>query len=213
MCSGQIPGNHLLMMGLSKKRKQNLAQITARAAECKKQRKIDQENQQNRRFLRKQREEEDFWDEHEDFRLESSSDESNFVELSLDGYSSDEENQDGRENRRGDSTQEGLGDDDGGVQLELNNHSIQPVWKNDAGKYLRGIRGCGSSATEKRERRRKRELAKSASTTKSIIDMFSAQFNKNQSLDKRVLSASLPAIFLPKNTEKKVKETRFESQT
>ena len=102
-------------MGLSKKRKQNLAQITARAAECKKQQKIDQENQQKRRFLRKQREEEDYWDEHKDFRSESSSNKSNFVELSLDGCSFDKENQDGEENRKGHSTQKGLRDDKRGV--------------------------------------------------------------------------------------------------
>ena len=43
------------------------------------------------RFLRKQREEEDFWDEHEDPRSESSSDESNFDESSHDEQNSDEE--------------------------------------------------------------------------------------------------------------------------
>ena len=188
-------------MGLSKKRKQHLAQITVRAAESKKHRKIDEENQR-RRFLRKQREEEDFWDEHEDFRSESSSDESDFVESSLDGYSSDEETLDEGENG-GDGTQEGLGDDNGGVQLEAKKHIIVPVWKDDAGGYLRGIRGCGSSATEKRERRRKREMEKSASTTRSIVDMFSAQFKKNQSQDERILSTSSLAIFPPKNTGKK----------
>ena len=78
-------------MGLSKKRKQHLAHITARAAETKKHRRIDEENQRRRRFLRKQREEEDFWDEHEGFRSESSSDESDFVESSLDVYSFYEE--------------------------------------------------------------------------------------------------------------------------
>ncbi len=54
-------------MGLSKKRKQHLTQITVHAAENKKHQKINQENQRRRRFLRKQREEEDFWDEDEDF--------------------------------------------------------------------------------------------------------------------------------------------------
>ena len=96
-------------MGLSK---QHLAQITARAAESNKRRKTDQENQR-RRFLRKQREEEDYWDEHEDLRLESSSEESNFAESSLDRHISDEENSE-VDNGRGDGTQEGLGDDDGG---------------------------------------------------------------------------------------------------
>lgn len=41
--------------------------------------------------------------------------------------------------------------------------------------------GCGSSATEKRERQRKRELEKSASRTRSIAEkMFSTQCNKNK---------------------------------
>ena len=200
-------------MGLSKKRKQHLAQITVHAAETKKHRKTDQENQRRRRFLRKQREEEDFWDQHADFRSESSSDESNFVESSLDGCSSDEEDLDVREDGRGDSIQEGLGDNDEEVQLKVKDHSIQPVCKDDAGEYLRGIRGCGSSATEKRERRRKRDMEKSASTTRSIVDIFSAQLNKNQSRDECILSASLPTISSPKSTGKEVRETRFESQT
>ena len=96
-------------MGLSKTRKQHLAQITARAAESNKRQKTDLENQRRRKFLRKQREEEDYWDEHEDLQSESSSDESNFAESSLDGRSSDEENSE-VDNRRGDGTQEGLGE-------------------------------------------------------------------------------------------------------
>ena len=56
-------------------------------------------------------------------------------------------------------------------------------------------------------------MEKSASTTRSIVDMFSASFNKNESRDERVLSTSLPAIFSPKNTAKKLRETLFESQT
>lgn len=61
-------------MGRSKRHKQHLAQITIHAAEIMKHRKIYQGNQR-RRFLRKQREEEDFWDEHKDLRSEFSSDE------------------------------------------------------------------------------------------------------------------------------------------
>ncbi len=90
---------------------------------------------------------------------------------------------------------------------------IQLVWNDDAEKYLQGIKECGSSTIEKRERCCKSEIKKSTSTTKSIIDMFSAQFNKNKSPNERVLSSSLPAIFSPKNIEKKVRKTRFESQT
>ena len=78
-------------------------------------------------------------------------------------------------------TYEGLGDDDEGVQLEGKERTFKTNWREDAGGYLRGVRGCGSSATEKRERQRKRELEKSASQTRSIVKMFSAQFNKNKS--------------------------------
>ncbi len=97
--------------------------------------------------------------------------------------------------------------------MEVKEHIIQPVWNDDEGEYLRGIRGCSSSATKKRQRRSKREMEKSASTTRSIVDMFSVQFNKTQSQDELVLSTSLPAIFSPKNTGKEVRETLFEFQT
>ena len=79
-------------MGLSKKRKQHLSLISARAAESHKHRKIDRENERKKRFLRKQREEEDFWDEFEELQSESSSDESNIEDSSLDEPSSDEDN-------------------------------------------------------------------------------------------------------------------------
>ena len=138
-------------MGLSKKRKQHLSLISARAAESHKRRKIDRENEQKKRFLRKQREEEDFWDELEEFQSESSSDESNIEDSSLDEPSSDEDNVE-VDNRRGDNTHAGLGDQDGGVQLGDKERSFRPVWKDDAGSYLRGMKRYGSSATEKRER-------------------------------------------------------------
>ncbi len=104
-------------------------------------------------------------------------------------------------------------DNDEGAQLEVKENIIQRVRNNDVGEYFRGIRGCGSSAKEKHEQRCKREMEKSLCTTRSIVDMFSVQLNKNQSRDERVLSTSLPAIFPPKNTEKEVRKTRFESQT
>lgn len=66
--------------------------------------------------MRKQREEEDFWDEHEDSQSKSSSHESNFDESSLDVYTSDQESLDEEENE-GDGTQEGLGDNYGGVTI------------------------------------------------------------------------------------------------
>ncbi len=91
--------------------------------------------------------------------------------------------------------------------MKIKEHIIQLVWNDDAGEYLLGIRGCSSSAKEKREQHYKKEMEKSVSTTWSIVDMFSAQFNKNQSQDELGLPTSLPAIFLSKNTGKEVRET------
>lgn len=59
-----------------------------RTAKNKKARKIDLKSQQKKRFLKKQREEKDFWDEHKDLQLKSSSDKSNFDEFSYDEQSS-----------------------------------------------------------------------------------------------------------------------------
>ena len=77
-------------MGLSKKRKQQLSYITARPLETRKHRKVDNENQRQKEILR-QRKEEDYWDEYEDFYLESSTDESDNHEPSPNEPSSDEE--------------------------------------------------------------------------------------------------------------------------
>ncbi len=85
--------------------------------------------------MRKQREEEDFWDELEEFQSESSSDESNIKDSSLDEHSSDEDNME-VDNRRGDNTYLELGDQDGGVQLGDKERSFRPVWKDNAGSYL-----------------------------------------------------------------------------
>ena len=124
-------------MGLSKKRKQHLSLITARATESHKHRKIDRE------YERKKREEEDFWDEFEELQSESSSDESSIEDSSLVEPSSDEDNLE-EVKKRGDNTCESLGAEDGGVELGDKDRSFKPVWKDDAGNYLRGISGCGS---------------------------------------------------------------------
>ena len=123
--------------------------MAARAAECPKHRKIDRGNERKKRFLRKQREEEDFWDEYEELQSESSSDESNLEDSSLDEPSSEEDSLE-VDNKRGDNTHEVLGDHDG-VQLGVEEHSFMPIWKDDAGSHLQGMKGCGSSATETRE--------------------------------------------------------------
>ena len=60
------------------------------------------------------------------------------------------------ENRKEEGVHKGLGDNEGGVQLEIEERTFEPKWKSDAGDYLRGVRGCGSSRTNKREKRRKK---------------------------------------------------------
>ena len=88
--------------------------------------------------------------------------------------------------------------------------------KDDAGSYLRGMNKCGSSATKKGENRRNRELEKSAFQTRSIVEMFSIQHNKNQSSDKdltlEATSAPPPPKFSRLGRLQKV-ETLFEAQT
>ena len=106
-----ILGDDCVIMGLSKKRKQQLSQMPVRAAESHKHRKIDREKERKRRFLRKQREE-DFWDGYKKPQSKSSLDESTFEDPSLDEPSSEEDNLE-MDNKLGDNTHEGLGDHGG----------------------------------------------------------------------------------------------------
>ena len=115
-----------MIIVLSKKRKQHLNLISACAAESHKHRKIDRKNEQKKRFLRKQREEEDFWDELEELQSESSSDEANIKDSSLDKPSSDKDNVEVDTKWR-DNIYEGLGDQDGGAQLGDKDCSFRPV--------------------------------------------------------------------------------------
>ena len=204
-------------MGLSKKRKQQLSYATARSLESRKHRKVDYENQRKKEILRRQRQEEDYWDEYEDYNSEYSSDESDCNKPSPDEPSSDEEEEKViRDNGREKVTHEGLGDDEGGVQLEIEECTFEPIWRSDAGGYLRGVRGCGSSATEKPEKRHKKELEKSASHTRSIVDMFSAKHNHNRLHHSgSPFDLSSPPVSSQKSSAKviEVVETKFELQT
>ena len=100
--------------------------------------------------MRRQREEEASWDEYENDSSESSSDDSSCDGSSQDEPSSEEEDL-VVENKKGDSTFESLRDNDGRLQLGDEEHALKPTWRQDASGYLRRVRGCGSSATEKRE--------------------------------------------------------------
>lgn len=148
-------------MGLSKRRKRHIACITARSLETRKHRKlVDYKNQGKKEILRRQREEEDYWDENEDFSLDSSSEDSDGNESGPDqpSFEEGEEEVMGKHKER-ENICEGLGDDERGVQLEIEKRYLTKM-KSNAGGYLRGVRGCGSSTTHTREKRRKKELKK-----------------------------------------------------
>lgn len=112
-------------------------------------------------ILRKKSEDEDYWDKYEDYSLESSSEGSECNGLSLDLTSSDEE-EEGREiirdNRSEEGARKGLRVDEGWVLLETKKHIFEPVWRNDVGGHIRGVRGSGSSATREREIRLRNPL-------------------------------------------------------
>lgn len=167
--------------------------------------------------MRRQREEEDYWDEYEDYNLDSSSDESDCDEPSPDLPSSDEEKEElTRDDRRGKGTHEGLRDDEGGVLLVIGERPFEPAWRSDAGGYLQGVRGCGSSATEKQKKRRNKELEKSASQTRPIVDMLSTQHEQNEGHHSPPPSDPLWLLVLSQSSSAKVikkVETKFELQT
>ena len=159
--------------------------------------------------MRKQREEEDFWDELEEFQSEFSSDKSNIKDSSLDEPSFDKDNVE-VDNKRGDNTYERLGDQDRRVQLGDKKRSFRPVWKNDEGSYLRGMKGCSLSAIEKQERWRNWELEKSAFQTRSIVEMFSAHRDKNPSHNKDIMLDATSVAPPPKTGRLQKVETLFE---
>ena len=101
------------------------------------------------------------------------------------------------------------------MRLEIKERTLEPKWKSDAGSYLREVRGYGSSVTETREKRRKKDLEKSASHTRSIKDMFLAQHNRNRLHHSGPLSTPLLPSFQLENSPhqvvKKVK-AKFELQ-
>lgn len=129
-------------MGLSRKRKQQLRRITSRSLEIRKQRKTDREAQQ-KEFLIRQRE----GDENGNLGSKHTPDDPNYDRSSQNEPSHEEELV--VENKRRDSTCEGLGNNNGGVQLRAEERAFKPTWRQDAGGYLRGVRGCGSSGNSK----------------------------------------------------------------
>lgn len=122
----------LLKMGLSKKRKQQLAHITARSLEIRKRRKVDRENQQKDEILRREREGEArleeglLEDETENLRSISNSHELNCDGSSQDGTSTEKDDL-VVENKGGDGTCDGLENHDGRVQLRAEEQTFKPI--------------------------------------------------------------------------------------
>ena len=106
------------------------------------------------------------------------------------------------DNRQGDNTHVELEHQDWGLQWGNKERIFRPVEKNDAGSYLQVMKGFGLSAKEKQKRRCNRELEKSASQTRSIVEMFSAHRNQNQSDDKDVTPDAASVALSPKTLKK-----------
>ena len=63
--------------------------------------------------------------------------------------------------------------------------------------------------TKKRERRREQELEKSASQTRSIVEIFSVQHNKDLFHHEDPVSGTTPAISVPEIIKKKGVDQRW----
>ena len=165
--------------------------------------------------MRRQKKGEDYWDEYKDFSLDFSSEELDGNKFSLDQPSSDGRKEEVIKDysKRGKDICEGLGDDERRVQLEIEERTFEPKWKNNAGGYFQKVRGCSLSAIKTCEKRRKKELEKSASHIRSITDIFSVQHNRNRLHHSTSLPTPLLSFFLPKSLPhqgvKKMK-TKFE---
>ena len=139
-------GSYHLRIVLSKKRKQQLKQMTAQSIETRKLQKANEETRQQINMLRRQREDKNRWDEYEDPCSESSSDKSDCDKLSSDESSSDEENMVIKDNRvmeetlvEGDNTFEGLGESNGRVQFKGKKRVFNLSWRPGADDYLQQI--------------------------------------------------------------------------
>lgn len=95
--------------------------ITNRSCENRKKRKVDDEIQWKKEILRRQKKQKNYWDEYEDYSLNSISDESNCDELSLDLLNSNDKKEVViEESGKEEGTCKSLGDDKKRVLLDDN---------------------------------------------------------------------------------------------
>lgn len=123
--------NHLPRIGISRKHKQQLSQITGLFIESRKRQKADGENRRKKEIPKRQREEEDFGDEYEVPNPESSSDESECDKSSSDQSSSGEENM-VVQNREDTTCDDSLGEYDNREQLAVTEQTLKLTWKKGA---------------------------------------------------------------------------------
>ena len=127
-------------------RKQQLAKIAPLVVEGNKRRKDIRQIEKDRAFRIRKREEDDFWDEYESDLVRDSS----FDESGSNGAEEEVDSDKGHEER-----QEETGTCKPGLS----------IFQSGSGDYLRAVSGAGSLSTQKRERRRIRELEKAASNS------------------------------------------------
>ena len=96
--------------------------------------------------MKRQRYEEDFWNDYKGINVASSPD-----KFCPNEYSSEEEEL-MLGVGRGDNIQERLGKDNERVWLEPEEQNFRPIWEKDAGEYLWRMQEFGLSATDKRKR-------------------------------------------------------------
>lgn len=145
------------------------------------------------------------WGEYEEplLELESSLEESNLEDSSLDEPTS--------EALRLWGGQSGAGEQTGGqyiwkvrrprwgLQLEVDEHILRPIWKDDAGSYPWGIQGCGLSATTHRKKDVNESWKNWFLNPGRLWRCFFSQHRKNQSCNKNLIDGFPSAPPLRKN--------------
>lgn len=86
------------------------------------------------------------------------------------------------------------------MRLEIKKRTLEPKQKSDAGSYPQKVKGYSLSAIETYEKRRKKDLEKSTSHTRSIKDIFLAQHNRNRLHHQGFLSTFLLLSFQLENS-------------
>lgn len=144
-----------------------------------KQQKLHKDTKTKSTLLIQQIRDEDFWDEYKSSIIESSSDKSSSDESNSDQFSTDESGTEKDSCLRS------------GKQGEISKKAKKKLqqmtnlkWQPGAEAYLWGARGCGSTSTDKRQKKHRQELEAKASkcrstTTNSISERANQSWDTN----------------------------------